>query len=105
LTCVDFYLCDFDRCDPLVLILYGDVIIFIGCPGQLMMWCPLILAHDVDLRMMEFGRLLLFQGYVPSYSQVVIFFGGSRCCDSMGDNFFTGDKWLIPGLQQVQICR
>jgi hypothetical protein len=49
LTCVDFYLCDFDRCDPLVLILYGDVIIFIGCPGQLMMWCPLILAHDVDL--------------------------------------------------------
>jgi hypothetical protein len=39
----------FDRCDPLVLILYGDVIIFTGCPRQLMMWCPLILARDVDL--------------------------------------------------------
>jgi hypothetical protein len=32
LTCANFYLCDFDRCDPLVLILYGDMIIFIGCP-------------------------------------------------------------------------
>jgi hypothetical protein len=31
LTCADFYICDFDRCDPLVLILYGDMFIFIGC--------------------------------------------------------------------------
>jgi hypothetical protein len=49
LTCMDLYLCDFDRCDTLVLILYGDVIFSIGCPRQLMMWCPLILAHDADL--------------------------------------------------------
>jgi hypothetical protein len=31
LTCADFYPCDFERCDPLVLVLYGDVIIFVGC--------------------------------------------------------------------------
>jgi hypothetical protein len=29
---MDLYLCDFDRCDTLVLILYGDVIFSIGCP-------------------------------------------------------------------------
>jgi hypothetical protein len=40
LTCADLYLCDFDRCDPLVLILYGDVIIFARCLEQIMMWCP-----------------------------------------------------------------
>jgi hypothetical protein len=43
--CADFYLCDFDRSDPLVLVLYGDVIIFAGSPKQLMMWCLNILAH------------------------------------------------------------
>jgi len=32
LTCANFSLWDFDRCDPLVLILYGDMIIFTGCP-------------------------------------------------------------------------
>jgi len=39
LTCVDFYHCDFDGSNTLVLIMYGDVIIFAGCPGQLMMCC------------------------------------------------------------------
>jgi hypothetical protein len=29
--------------------LYGDVIFFTGCLGQLMMQCPLTLARDVDL--------------------------------------------------------
>jgi hypothetical protein len=29
--------------------LYGDVIVFAGCPGEFMMWCPLMLAHDADL--------------------------------------------------------
>jgi hypothetical protein len=28
MTCADFYLCDFDRSNPLALVLYGDVIIF-----------------------------------------------------------------------------
>jgi hypothetical protein len=32
LTCADFYLCDFDRRDPLVLILHEDIVIFVGCP-------------------------------------------------------------------------
>jgi hypothetical protein len=50
LTCVDFYLCDFDRCDSLVLILYGDMIIFVVCPRQLLMWFLLILDCDVDVR-------------------------------------------------------
>jgi hypothetical protein len=49
-TCANFYLCDFDRCDSLVLVLYGDMIIFARHPEQLMMWCPKILTHDVDLR-------------------------------------------------------
>jgi hypothetical protein len=31
LTCAYFYLCDFNICDPLVMILYGDMIIFVGC--------------------------------------------------------------------------
>jgi hypothetical protein len=30
--------------------MYGDVIIFAGCAGQLMMQGPLILAYDIDLR-------------------------------------------------------
>jgi hypothetical protein len=50
LTCADFYICDFDRCDSLVLVLYVDMIIFVGCLEQLMMWCLLILTRDVDLR-------------------------------------------------------
>jgi len=28
LNSIDFYLCDFDICDPLVLLLYGDVFLF-----------------------------------------------------------------------------
>jgi hypothetical protein len=61
LTYANFYLCDFDRCDPLVLILYGDAIIFTVCPQQLKIWFLEILALDDDV----------IQGYVPSYSQVV----------------------------------
>jgi hypothetical protein len=36
LTCANLCICDFDRCDPLVLLLYEDVIIFAGCPMWLM---------------------------------------------------------------------
>ena len=50
LTCAYFYLCGIDRCDPLVLVLYGDVIIFKGFPLKLVIWCPLSLPHDVELR-------------------------------------------------------
>jgi hypothetical protein len=50
LACVEFYPCDLDTCDLHVLIMYGDMIVFIGCHRQLMMWCQLILARDVDLR-------------------------------------------------------
>lgn len=32
------------------MVLYGDVIIFAGCHGKLMMRFPLILALDIDLR-------------------------------------------------------
>jgi hypothetical protein len=39
LTYVDFYHYDFHRCDALVLILYGDIIISIRYPKQLMMGC------------------------------------------------------------------
>jgi len=49
---VDFNRCDFDRCDPLVVILYGDIVIFTRCPRLLMLWClliSLILGGDVDL--------------------------------------------------------
>jgi len=35
--CANFYLCGLDRFDPLVLVLYGDVIIFAGSIEQLMM--------------------------------------------------------------------
>jgi hypothetical protein len=49
LTCLDFYLCNFNKCEPYVSTLFSDMIIFMGCPGHPMMLCPLILAHDVDL--------------------------------------------------------
>jgi hypothetical protein len=58
-TCVYFYLCDFDRCDPLVLALYGDVIIFARCPRQLMRWCETFLVHDINLRDVGVGRFLM----------------------------------------------
>jgi len=48
MTCMELYLCDFNRCNTLVLILYGEVIFSTVCPRQLMMWCLLILAHDAD---------------------------------------------------------
>jgi hypothetical protein len=50
LTCTNFYLCDFDRYNPLVFLLYGDVIIFAGHPRQLLMWCSDILTSNIDLR-------------------------------------------------------
>jgi hypothetical protein len=37
LTSMVLYICDFDKCDTLVLILYGDVVFSIKCPRQLMM--------------------------------------------------------------------
>ena len=30
--------------------MYGDVIMFVGCPEQLMMRCLVIFSHRVDLR-------------------------------------------------------
>jgi hypothetical protein len=48
--CADFCPCDFDRSDPLVLVLYEDVIIFIGNLEQLMVWCLNILACEVDVK-------------------------------------------------------
>jgi hypothetical protein len=48
--CAVVYICDFDRFDPLVLALFEDVVIFAGCPEQLMMQCPKILACDVDFK-------------------------------------------------------
>jgi hypothetical protein len=55
----DFILC-FDGSNPLVLVLYGDVIIFAGCPKQLLMWCQRILAYDDDFRDVGvFDKLLL----------------------------------------------
>jgi hypothetical protein len=50
LTWSNSYLCDFDRYDTLVLVLYGDVIIFAGHPRYLMMWCPNILTSLCYLR-------------------------------------------------------
>ena len=48
-----FYCCEFDKCDSLVLILHRYMTIFASFPRQIMMWCPLMFAHDVDLE--EFG--------------------------------------------------
>jgi hypothetical protein len=45
--CVVVHLYDFGRFDPLVLVLYGDMIIYVGCLEQLLMWCSEILACDV----------------------------------------------------------
>jgi hypothetical protein len=47
---VDFYLCDFDIFDQLILVLYEDVIIFVGCHEQLIMPCINILAREVDIK-------------------------------------------------------
>jgi hypothetical protein len=47
--CAIIYLCDFNISNPLVLVLYGDVIIFVVCLEQLMMWCLKMLAHEVDM--------------------------------------------------------
>jgi hypothetical protein len=58
-SCVDFYLCDFDRCDSLVLVLYGDVIIFIGHPKQLVMWYLELFPMMMTRGMMEIVMLLM----------------------------------------------
>jgi hypothetical protein len=39
----------FDRSDPLILILYGDVIISTGSLEQLMIMSLKIVAHEVDM--------------------------------------------------------
>ena len=49
-TYVYFYLCGFNRYDSHGLVLYKDRINIEGCLEQLMMWCSLLLAHDIDLR-------------------------------------------------------
>jgi hypothetical protein len=64
--CVNVYHCDFDRHGPLVLSLYGDVIIFLGCLEQLMMWCLKILAYEGDKK--DVARLPMVQDYVPLHS-------------------------------------
>jgi hypothetical protein len=49
-VCVYFYLFNFYRSDPLILVLYGDVILFEICPKQIMMWFPNILAHEIYMK-------------------------------------------------------
>jgi len=48
--CAVVYFCDFGRPNPLVLVLYGDFIIFARHLVQFTMWCLKILARDVDLK-------------------------------------------------------
>jgi hypothetical protein len=48
--CAVINLCRFDRSNPLILVLYGDAIIFARCPEQLMRWCLEILACDVHFK-------------------------------------------------------
>ena len=38
---------DFHRYNSFVLVLYEVLIIFVGCPKQLMMWCPVIISHGL----------------------------------------------------------
>jgi hypothetical protein len=45
-----FYLCESNRCDLHIFVLYGDVIISIGCLGEMMIWFLDILVGDDDLR-------------------------------------------------------
>jgi hypothetical protein len=54
LTYAYFSLCNFDGSGPLVLVLYEDVIIFVGTPKQLMMRCLNIWACEVELKDVEF---------------------------------------------------
>ena len=42
--CIVVYLGGFDRFDPLVLVLYGYVFMFLECPKKLIMRCPNILV-------------------------------------------------------------
>lgn len=48
--CAYVYLCGFDRSNPLILVLYGDVIVFVGFLEQIMTWCLKTLVHDDNLR-------------------------------------------------------
>jgi len=48
-TSMYIYLCDFDRCDSFVFLLYGDVITFVVCLGQILMCCPHIFSRDDDM--------------------------------------------------------
>jgi hypothetical protein len=54
--CAYVYLFDFYRFGPLVLVSYGDVIIFPRYNEKLMMQYLNILAHDVDLRDVGFWK-------------------------------------------------
>jgi hypothetical protein len=48
--CAVVYLCDFDNSDPVVLFLYGNVIIFARHLEKCMLWCLKILTYDIDLK-------------------------------------------------------
>jgi hypothetical protein len=88
-----FHHCESNRCDLHIFILYGDVIISIGCPGKMMIPFLDILAGDDELRgMLGFGRLLIIEGYIPLDSQVVILFVCLRYCDNIGDSSFLRDN-------------
>ena len=56
--CVDFYLCDFDRSYPLVLVLYRYVIIFAESPKYLMMWCPKFLSRELEMKDVEVWQVI-----------------------------------------------
>jgi len=45
-----FYLCESNRCDLDIFVLYRDVIISIGCLGEMMIWFLDILVGCIDLR-------------------------------------------------------
>jgi hypothetical protein len=86
------YLCDFDICDTLVLILYGDVIFSTRCPRKLMMWCSLILAHDVELEDDGFWHVYFVIEILLHIHKSSSFIHRSKCCDSLGYMFLTEDS-------------
>ena len=51
--CAYFQLCDFDRFDPIILVLYGCVIMFVRCTEKTLMWCLKILAHEDYMKDIE----------------------------------------------------
>lgn len=69
-TCAAFDPSDFDRFGPLVLVLYGDVIIFAKNPKQLMNWCLKILSHKVDIKEVGVSQVANGLRLCFSYSQM-----------------------------------